>query len=132
MGQQRLPAPGDCVDDMAFLMAMASKTNVHGPASYMMNTGFLLPGFPCMGAWLSYGLGSLRDNLPTFVVLPDPKGLPYNAKGNFTVGLPADVPPGDDPRRRRADADPRPVPADVRRLPHARGRARGPRAAGPA
>ena len=53
-------------------MAMASKTNVHGPASYMMNTGFILPGFPCMGAWLSYGLGRLTDNLPTFVVLPDP------------------------------------------------------------
>ena len=42
-----------CVDDLAFLMAMASKTNVHGPASYMMNTGFVLPGFPCMGAWIS-------------------------------------------------------------------------------
>jgi hypothetical protein len=40
-----------------------------------------------MGAWLSYGLGSLCDNLPTFVVLPDPKGLPYNAKGNFTSGF---------------------------------------------
>ena len=40
-----------------------------------------------MGAWLSYGLGSLADNLPTFVVLPDPKGLPYNAKGNFTSGF---------------------------------------------
>jgi hypothetical protein len=52
-----------------------------------MNTGFLLPGFPCMGAWLSYGLGSLGDNLPTFVVLPDPRGLPYNAKGNFTSGF---------------------------------------------
>jgi hypothetical protein len=72
------------VDDMAFLMAMVSKTNVHGPGSYMMNTGFILPGFPCMGAWISYGLGALADNLPTFVVLPDPKGLPYNAKGNFT------------------------------------------------
>jgi len=75
------------VDDMAFLMAVASKTNVHGPASYMMNTGFLLPGFPCAGAWISYGLGSLTDDLPTFVVLPDPKGLPYNAKGNFTPGF---------------------------------------------
>jgi hypothetical protein len=75
------------VDDMAFLSAVASKTNVHGPASYMMNTGFLLPGFPCMGAWISYGLGSLSENLPTFVVLPDPKGLPYNAKGNFTPGF---------------------------------------------
>ena len=57
------------VDDLAFLMALASKTNVHGPASYMMNTGFLLPGFPCLGSWLSYGLGSLSDHLPTFVVL---------------------------------------------------------------
>src|SRR5262249_11354643 len=79
-----------CVDDLAFLLAMASKTNVHGPASYMQNTGFVLPGFPCMGAWISYGLGSLTDNLPTFVVLPDPKGLPYNNAGNFSAGfLPA-------------------------------------------
>jgi hypothetical protein len=78
------------VDRMAFLMAVASKTNVHGPASYMMNTGFILPGFPCMGAWLSYGLGRLSDNLPTFVVLPDARGLPYNQKGNFGAGfLPA-------------------------------------------
>jgi hypothetical protein len=75
------------VDDLAFLMAMASKTNVHGPASYMMNTGFLLPGFPCLGSWVSYGLGALSDNLPTFVVLPDPRGLPYNAKGNFSNGF---------------------------------------------
>ena len=75
------------VDELAFVMALASKTNVHGPASYMMNTGFLLPGFPCMGAWFSYGLGQITDNLPTFVVLPDARGLPYNAKGNFTSGF---------------------------------------------
>ena len=81
------PQIATCVDDIAFLMAMASKTNVHGPASFMMNTGFVLPGFPCMGAWISYALGSLRDNLPTFVVLPDPRGLPYNQKGNFTSGF---------------------------------------------
>jgi len=84
------PHQAEWVDELAFLMAMASKTNVHGPASYMMNTGFLLPGFPCMGAWISYGLGDLADDLPTFVVLPDPKGLPYNQKGNFSAGfLPA-------------------------------------------
>jgi hypothetical protein len=81
------PAIANCVDDLAFLMALSSKTNVHGPASYMMNCGFLMPGFPCLGAWLSYGLGSLGDNLPSFVVLPDPRGLPYNAKGNFTSGF---------------------------------------------
>jgi hypothetical protein len=81
------PELAQCVDELAFLMALSSKTNVHGPASYMMNTGFLMPGFPSMGAWLSYGLGSLSENLPSFVVLPDPKGLPYNAKGNFTSGF---------------------------------------------
>ena len=70
-------------------MSMASKTNVHGPGSYMMNTGFVLPGFPCMGAWISYGLGSLSDNLPCFVVMPDPRGLPYNNMGNFSSGFPA-------------------------------------------
>ena len=84
------PEQAKLVDKMTFLMAMSSKTNVHGPATYMMNSGFLLPGFPCLGAWLSYGLGSLTDNLPTFVVLPDAKGLPYNQKGTFSSGfLPA-------------------------------------------
>jgi hypothetical protein len=81
------PHLAQCVDDLAFLMAMASKTNVHGPASYMQNTGFTLPGFPSMGAWISYGLGGLTDNLPTFVVLPDPHGLPYNQAGNFSAGF---------------------------------------------
>lgn len=84
------PFTAECVDDLTFLMAVQSKTNVHGPASYMMNTGFLSPSFPCMGAWISYGLGRLSDNLPTFVVLPDPRGLPYNNTGNFSSGfLPA-------------------------------------------
>lgn len=81
------PELAKCVDDLAFLMAVASKSNVHGPASYMMNTGFILPGFPCMGSWMSYGLGRLNDNLPTFVVLPDSRGLPYNGKGNFSSGF---------------------------------------------
>jgi hypothetical protein len=81
------PHLAGCVDDLAMLFGVASKTNVHGPASYMMNTGFTLPGFPCMGAWLSYGLGNLTDNLPTFVVLPDPRGLPYNNLGNFSSGF---------------------------------------------
>jgi len=78
------------VDDLAFLMAMKSQTNVHGPASYLQNTGFLNPGFPCMGALLNYGLGSLTDDLPSFVVLPDHRGFPYNNTGNFSAGfLPA-------------------------------------------
>ncbi|HCS51783.1 MAG TPA: DUF1501 domain-containing protein [Planctomycetaceae bacterium] len=84
------PHKAKWVDEMTFLMAMVSKTNVHGPGTYMMNSGFLLPGFPCMGAWISYALGNLTDNLPTFVVLPDAKGLPYNQRGPFSSGfLPA-------------------------------------------
>ncbi len=75
------------VDELAFLMAMTSKTNVHGPASFMQNTGFVSPGFPCMGAWVSYALGRLSDDLPAFVVLPDPRGLPYNNAGNFSAAF---------------------------------------------
>ncbi len=84
------PHLGRKVDDIAFLFGVVTGTNVHGPASYKMNTGFTLPGFPCLGAWLSYGLGHLGDDLPTFVVLPDARGLPYNNLGNFSAGfLPA-------------------------------------------
>lgn len=87
---QVFPHMAQRVDEMTFLMSMVSKTNVHGPASYLMNTGFIQPGFPSMGAWLSYGLGKLSDNLPTFIVLPDARGLPYNNLGNFSAGfLPA-------------------------------------------
>ena len=81
------PHVATSVDDLTFLMAMTSKTNVHGPGVYMQNTGFLTPGFPCMGSWISYGLGSLNNNLPTFVVLPDSRGLPYNGKGSFSSGF---------------------------------------------
>jgi len=85
-----LPHLAGCVDDMAFLMAMTSRSNVHGPATYLQNTGFLLPGFPTLGAWVSYGLGSLADDVPAYVVLPDPRGLPYNGRSAFTSGfLPA-------------------------------------------
>jgi hypothetical protein len=84
------PEQAKLVDEMAFLMAMTSKTNVHGPGTYMMNSGFLFPGFPCMGSWISYALGNIADNLPSFVVLPDARGLPYNQRGCFSAGfLPA-------------------------------------------
>ena len=85
-----LPHLATCSDDMAFLYAMVSKSNVHGPATFMQNTGFVLPGFPSAGAWISYGLGSLNANLPTFVVLPDPRGVPPNGPANWGSGfLPA-------------------------------------------
>ena len=84
------PHMAGLVDELAFLTSMTSPTNVHGLGSYLQNTGFTLPGFPCVGAWVSYGLGKLNKNLPEFIVMPDPDGLPYNNLGNFSAGfLPA-------------------------------------------
>ncbi len=81
---------GECVDDMAFIHNMVSKSNVHGPATFMQATGFILPGFPSWGAWVSYGLGSENENLPTFVVLPDPRGFAPNGPKNWGAAfLPA-------------------------------------------
>jgi hypothetical protein len=85
-----VPHLTSCVDDIAFVHSMVAKSNVHGPATFMQNTGFVLPGFPSMGSWISYGLGSLNDNLPTFVVLPDSRGFAPGGPGNWSAGfLPA-------------------------------------------
>jgi hypothetical protein len=85
-----VPHLATCVDDMAFIPSMVAKSNVHGPATFMQATGFVLPGFPSMGAWVSYGLGSLNENLPTFVVLPDSRGFAPNGPANWGAGfLPA-------------------------------------------
>jgi len=85
-----VPHIGSCVDDIAFIHSMTSKSNVHGPATFMQNSGFVLPGFPSMGAWVSYGLGALTDNLPTFVVLPDVRGFAPNGPANWSAAfLPA-------------------------------------------
>lgn len=84
------PRLSHCVDDMAFIHSMQSKTALHGPAMFMMNTGYILPGFPSMGSWVTYGLGSENENLPAFVVLPDPRGLPPGGVINWGAGfLPA-------------------------------------------
>jgi hypothetical protein len=78
------------VDDMAFIHSMQSKSALHGPAMFMANSGFILPGFPSMGAWVTYGLGSTSEDLPAFVVLPDPRGLPPGGVINWGAGfLPA-------------------------------------------
>lgn len=85
------PKLARCVDDMAFIYSMHSKTALHGPACFMMNTGFTLPGFPSMGSWITYGLGSEADDLPAYVVLPDPRGLPPGGIINWGAGfLPAE------------------------------------------
>ena len=81
---------GNVVDDIAFVHNVVGKTGVHSQATLLHTTGFQLPGFPGMGAWISYGLGSMNDNLPTFVVLPDHRGLASNGTKNWDAAfLPA-------------------------------------------
>lgn len=85
-----LPHLAECVDDVCFIHSMFAKSNNHTPATFQMNSGFALNGFPSMGAWLSYGLGTENENLPAFVVLPDPRGLIAGGSINWTAGfLPA-------------------------------------------
>jgi hypothetical protein len=74
---------GDVVDDIAFVHNMVGKTGVHSQGTLLQTTGFNRPGFPSMGSWISYGLGSLSDNLPAFVVLPDHRGLASNGTKNW-------------------------------------------------
>ena len=76
-------ALGDVVDDIAFIHNMVSKSGVHSAATLLQATGFQLPGFPGAGCWVSYGLGSMNDNLPTFVVLPDHRGMGSNGVKNW-------------------------------------------------
>lgn len=81
---------GSVIDDIAFVHNMVGKTGVHSQATYLQATGFDRPGFPGMGCWISYGLGSMSDNLPTFVVLPDHRGFASNGPKNWSSAfLPA-------------------------------------------
>ncbi len=85
-----LPHLATCVDDVAFLMGMHSPTSEHSAGQTMQTSGFLAPGFPTVGAWVNYALGSENKNLPAFVALPDPVGLPWTGKAAWTNGfLPA-------------------------------------------
>ena len=85
-----LPELGSLVDDIAFIHSMQSKTNTHGPACVLLNTGFVLEGFPSSGSWVSHALGSANDNLPTYVAIPDIRGIPPAGPANWGAGfLPA-------------------------------------------
>jgi len=81
---------GECADDLCFIHSMTSKTNTHGPGENFMSTGNILDGFPSMGAWVNYALGSEADDLPAFVAIPDPRGVPQSSGNNWGNGfLPA-------------------------------------------
>jgi hypothetical protein len=86
------PQLAEVADELTIVRSMVAGTANHIPGIFQANTGFRQMGFPSMGAWLSYGLGSLSDELPSFVVLPDARGIPNAAGGafNWTSGfLPA-------------------------------------------
>ena len=85
-----VPHLGAMSDDICFLHALKGKTNTHGPGENFMSTGFNLDGFPSMGAWVTYALGSENDNLPAYVAIPDPRGTPQSSVNNWGNGfLPA-------------------------------------------
>ena len=77
------------VDKMAFIHSLWTESNNHSPALFMMNTGLPRLGFPSVGSWVTYGLGSENENLPGFVVMSDPKGrgLPKGNSLNWTSGF---------------------------------------------
>ncbi|QDU19962.1 DUF1501 domain-containing protein [Urbifossiella limnaea] len=85
-----LPNLAGLADEMCFVHSMTARSNTHGPAENQMSTGFTLDGFPSAGAWVSYALGSECRDLPAFVAIPDPRGVPQVGPNNWGSGfLPA-------------------------------------------
>ena len=76
-----------CVDDMAVIRSTHADSFAHGSGLLQMNTGYLRQGFPSLGSWLAYGLGSDNENLPGFVVLLDHRGGPISGPPNWGSGF---------------------------------------------
>lgn len=85
-----IPHLAELTDDIAFIHSLTSTTNTHGPAENFLSTGTQLDGFPSLGSWTSYALGTENQNLPAYVAIPDPRGVPQNGSNNWGPGfLPA-------------------------------------------
>ncbi|MBX9655706.1 DUF1501 domain-containing protein [bacterium] len=90
MVSDMIPHLAELTDDIAFVHSLTSKSNTHGPAENFLSTGFVLDGFPSLGSWLTYALGSECDDLPAYVAIPDPRGVPQAGSNNWGPGfLPA-------------------------------------------
>ncbi|MBM3795365.1 MAG: DUF1501 domain-containing protein [Acidobacteria bacterium] len=81
-----MPHLGSVADEVAFIRSTYGEHFNHEPSLYLMHSGRTLPGRPSLGAWVTYGLGSENQNLPAYVVLDDPKGLPINLTQNWQSG----------------------------------------------
>jgi hypothetical protein len=82
-----LPHLAKHVDDMAFIRSMYTTNLTHEPAIYLIQSGKMGPGRPALGSWVVYGLGTENQNLPAYVVLDDPLGLPINGIENWQAGF---------------------------------------------
>ena len=84
---EAMPHLAGCVDDIAFIRSMFTTNLTHEPAIYIVQSGKMAAGRPALGSWVVYGLGSENQNLPAYVVLDDPKGLPINGVENWQAGF---------------------------------------------
>src|SRR5215813_9765456 len=84
------PNMATIVDELAFIHSAVGKSNDHVLSHYEWNTGMILMGFPSVGAWVTYGLGTVNQNLPAYVVIYDHRGGPFSGPTNWGAGfLPA-------------------------------------------
>ena len=98
-----LPHLAGQADDLALIRSMYTTNLTHEPAVYLIQTGKMAPGKPTLGSWVVYGLGSENQNLPAYVVLDDPLGLPVNGTENWQPGF---LPPQFQGTRFRATGSP--------------------------
>jgi hypothetical protein len=90
MTSDLLPRLGELADEFCFIHSLTTKSNTHGPGENCMSTGFTLDGFPSLGSWVTYALGTENRDLPAYVAIPDPRGVPQAAVNNWGPGfLPA-------------------------------------------
>jgi hypothetical protein len=82
-----MPHLAEVVDELAFVRSMHTTNLTHEPAIYLIQSGKMGPGRPSMGSWVVYGLGSENQNLPAYVVLDDPLGMPINGVENWQAGF---------------------------------------------
>src|SRR5262245_33572807 len=83
---ETLPHIASHADELAVIRSMFTEHRNHEQALWMMHTGLIVAGRPSIGAWVAYGLGSVNRNLPAYVVLPDPRGLPVDGIRNWSSG----------------------------------------------
>lgn len=81
-----LPHLGNIADDITLIRSMQTNVNNHGQSVYALNSGRPLAGRPTLGSWLTYGLGTVSQELPAFVALTDPRGMPLLGGENWANG----------------------------------------------